>query len=214
MKQDTFTDIEYSFRKKKTRRGRPPLEIEKCCGCICFRNFGGITVAFFCCQEGITMLRLEKVNGKNIWDILKLRVSGEQEGFVAGNDISIIEAYIALTANGHAFPFGVYADDTPVGFLMVGYDADDDWEDAPAIARGNYNLWRLMIDQGFQGRGYGREALRLALKFIRTYPCGPAECCWLSYEPENEAARRLYRSFGFAETGETDGEEVIAALRL
>ena len=160
------------------------------------------------------MLRLEKVNGKNIWDILKLRVSGEQEDFVVGNDISIIEAYIALTANGHAFPFGVYADDTPVGFLMVGYDADDDWEDAPAIARGNYNLWRLMIDQHFQGRGYGREALRLALKFVRTYPCGPAECCWLSYEPENEAARRLYRSFGFAETGETDGEEVIAALRL
>lgn len=160
------------------------------------------------------MLRLEKVNGKNVWDILKLRVSGAQEGFVAGNDISIIEAYIAITANGHAFPFGVYAGDTPVGFLMVGFGADDDWEDAPSIARGNYNLWRLMIDQRFQGRGYGREALRLVLEFIRTFPCGPAECCWLSYEPENEAARRLYHSFGFAETGETDGEEVIAALKL
>ena len=38
------------------------------------------------------MLRLEKVNGKNVWDILKLRVAKEQENFVAHNDISIIEA--------------------------------------------------------------------------------------------------------------------------
>ena len=31
MKQETFTNIEYSFRKKKTKRerGRPPMGIEK-----------------------------------------------------------------------------------------------------------------------------------------------------------------------------------------
>lgn len=38
------------------------------------------------------MLRLEKVTGRNVWDILKLRVRDEQINFVAGNDISIIEA--------------------------------------------------------------------------------------------------------------------------
>ena len=43
------------------------------------------------------MLKLEKVNGKNVWDILKLSVSEEQKAFVAGNDISIIEAYTAIT---------------------------------------------------------------------------------------------------------------------
>lgn len=31
---------------------------------------------------------------------------------------------------------------------------------------------------------------------------------------ENEVARRLDRSFGFDETGETDGDEVIAVLKL
>ena len=71
-----------------------------------------------------------------------------------------------------------------------------------------------MIDKAYQGRGYGREAVRLALEFIRTFPCGKADRCWLSYEPENDAARRLYASFGFRETGETDGEEVIAVLEL
>ena len=160
------------------------------------------------------MLRLEKINGRNVWDILKLSVSDEQENFVALNETSIIEAYTAITANGYAFPFGIYDDDTPVGFLMIGFDKDDYWEDAPAIAAGSYNVWRLMIDKNYQGRGYGREAVRLALEFIKTFPCGKAEFCWLSYEPENETARRLYREYGFEETGEMDGEEVIAVLRL
>ena len=40
------------------------------------------------------MIRIEKINAKNIWDILKLHVSKEQESFVAPNDLSIIEAYI------------------------------------------------------------------------------------------------------------------------
>lgn len=49
-----------------------------------------------------------------------------------------------------------------------------------------------MIDESHQKKGYGREAIRLALEFIKTFPCGKAEYCWLSYEPENEVARRLY----------------------
>ena len=84
------------------------------------------------------MIRLEKVNGSNVWELLKLKVSDDQTSFVASNDISIIEAYTAITGNGYAFPFGIYDDNTPLGFLMIGYDVDDYWEDAPEIARGNY----------------------------------------------------------------------------
>lgn len=40
------------------------------------------------------MIHLEKINGENIWDILKLNVSDSQKNFVASNDISIIEAYL------------------------------------------------------------------------------------------------------------------------
>ncbi len=160
------------------------------------------------------MLHLEKVNGGNIWDLLKLRVAEAQKNYVAPNELSIIEAYVAITGNGHAFPFGIYDDDTAVGFLMVGFDADDYWTDAPEIAKGNYNLWRLMIDEAYQGQGFGKEAVRLALEFIKTLPCGDAEYCWLSYESENEAARRLYSSFGFEETGDMDGDELIAVLKL
>lgn len=160
------------------------------------------------------MLRLEKIHGQNVWDILRLKVAENQRHFVSSNDRSIIEAYTTIAGNGYAFPFGIYDDDTPVGFLMIGFGTDDYWDDAPPVATDNYNLWRLMIDEKHQNEGYGREAVKLALDFIHTFPCGKAEYCWLSYEPENEVARHLYHSFGFEETGEKDCDELIAVLKL
>ena len=65
-----------------------------------------------------------------------------------------------------------------------------------------------------QKRGFGREAIRLALAFIRTWPCGQAEYCALSCEPENEVAKKLYASFGFVENGEMDDDEIVAVLKL
>ena len=95
------------------------------------------------------MIHLEKINGGYIWDILKLNVSESQKSFVASDDISMVEANIAIISNGYAFPFGIFEGNNPVGFLMVGYDKDDYWKDAPAIADGNYNLWGLMIDKKY-----------------------------------------------------------------
>ena len=75
--------------------------------------------------------------------------------------------------------------------MMIGYDSADYWEDTPDIARENYSLWRLMIDENYQKKGFGREAVALGLDFIKSFPCGRSEYCWLSYEPENEVARQL-----------------------
>lgn len=160
------------------------------------------------------MITLRKVDSKNVWKLLRLRVREDQDDFVATNTQSIIEAYTTITAGGVALPFGVYDGETPVGFLMIGYGVDGTYEDAPKIAYNNYSIWRLMIDKDQQGKGYGREALRLALDYIRTFPCGEAEYCYLSYEPENERAKKLYESFGFTENGEYDGDEIVAVLKL
>ena len=56
--------------------------------------------------------------------------------------------------------------------------------------------------------------MKLALDFVKTFPCGKAEYCSLSYEPENEVAAKLYHSFGFVENGEMDGDEIVAVLKL
>ena len=135
------------------------------------------------------MLKLKKINRNNIAEILKLEVFDNQKSFVATNNSSIIEAYIAITENNDVFTFGIYKDDTPFGFLMIGFDVNSDDEGAPKIAKGNYNIWRLMIDKKFQGRGFGEKAMDLALEFINTFLCGKEKYCWLSYESDNDVAR-------------------------
>ena len=160
------------------------------------------------------MLKLKKTNRKNVEEILKLEVFDNQKRFVAPNNISIIEAYLAIVENGHVFTFGIYNDDAPVGFLMIGFDMNSDDEGAPRIAKGNYNIWRFMIDKKFQGKGFGKKAMNLALDFVNTFPCGTAKYCWLSYESDNDIARQLYQSVGFVETDEKDGEEIVAILKL
>ena len=160
------------------------------------------------------MLKLKKINRKNVGEILKLEVFDNQKSFIAPNNISIIEAYLAIVENGHVFTFGIYNDDAPVGFLMIGFDVNSDDEGAPRIAKDNYNIWRFMIDKKFQGKGFGKKAINLALEFVNTFPCGTAKYCWLSYESDNDVARQLYQSIGFVETDEKDGEEIVAILKL
>lgn len=168
-------------------------------------------------------IKLEEVNYWNYDDLIDLKVKESQKGYVASNMYSLAEAYAAVASKGYALPFGIYLEDTPIGFLMLGYYPDIEYarnvfgreEEIPDYIPGSYLVWRFMIDQGYQGKGYGKEAFRLALEYIKTKPCGDAAYCWLSYEPENEVARELYRSFGFEEKEMPKGwDEVPAVLRL
>jgi len=159
------------------------------------------------------VLRLEKITEKNVWRLIELEVDESQKNLVATNTQSLIEAYITVSEGGVALPFGIYDGEKPVGFLMIGYGGEEG-ENVPDIEKVSYCLWRLMIDKSCQHRGYGREAVRLALEYMRTKPVGEAEYCYLSYEPENSVAKELYASFGFEETGELDEEELVARLKL
>lgn len=157
------------------------------------------------------MIQLRKIDYDNFREILSLRVKPEQSSFVADNGYSLAEAF-ALRESGHrALPFGLYHQGQAVGFAMLGYGYIDG---DPQIARGNYLICRLMIAAEYQGRGLGKAALAACLDYIRTGPCGPGEYVWLSYEPENTAARNLYHRAGFHENGEVCGGETVAVLKL
>lgn len=161
-------------------------------------------------------VHLEKLTWDTVDDVLKLKVSKEQKEFVATNRDSMIDAYFALTEEKFpVYTFGIYLEKKPVGFLMIGYDVP--WaEQYYNLPRGYYYIWRFMIDKRYQGNGYGREALKLAVDFVKTSPSGKAEYCWLSYEPENEVARKLYLSFGFEEKKELwkEDQEIPAVYKL
>ena len=70
-----------------------------------------------------------------------------------------------------------------------------------------------MIDKSYQRSCYGKEAIKLALDFIRTFPHGKAEYCWICYDKDNEPARKLYVSMGLKEIGE-QGDNINAVLKL
>ena len=162
------------------------------------------------------MVHLEELNKYNVWDIMDLSVKKEQEGFLASNVWSLVHAYVGNKTNGAVYPFGIYDDDTPVGFLMLAYDYGEvcDDKDAPIISKDNYFLWRLMIDKKYQGKGLGKQTMDAAMDLIRTFLFGEEKKVWLSYEPENTRARDIYQKYGFVENEEMCGNEIVAVYEL
>lgn len=161
------------------------------------------------------MVHLEELNKYNVWDVIELTVKKEQESFIAGNEWSLVHAYVGNKTEGAVYPFGIFDDDKAVGFLMIAYDYGEvcNDPDAPEISQKNYFLWRLMIDGEEQGKGYGKKAVKLALEFVKTFPHGKADYCWLCYDKNNEVARKLYLSMGFQEIGEQD-DDINAVIKL
>lgn len=161
------------------------------------------------------MVHLEELNKYNVWDVIELTVKKEQESFIAGNEWSLVHAYVGNKTEGAVYPFGIFDDDKAVGFLMIAYDYGEvcNDPDAPEISKNNYFLWRLMIDQEEQGKGYGKKAVELALEFVKTFPHGRADYCWICYDKNNEVARKLYLSMGFQEIGEQD-DDINAVIKL
>jgi len=161
------------------------------------------------------MVHLEEINKYNVWDVIELTVKKEQESFIAGNEWSLVHAYVGNKTEGAVYPFGIFDDDKAVGFLMIAYDYGEvcNDPDAPEISQKNYFLWRLMIDEEEQGKGYGKKAVKLALEFVKTFPHGKADYCWLCYDKNNEVARKLYLSMGFQEIGEQD-DDINAVIKL
>jgi diamine N-acetyltransferase len=127
-----------------------------------------------------------------------LAVHRTQENYVANNATSIAQAHFEPKAWFRA----VYADETPVGFVMLFID----------VEKAEYYVWRFMIDVRYQGKGYGKQALQLLINHIRdTYPL--AARITLSYVPGNVEAQKLYASAGFVETGkEEDGEREMELI--
>ncbi|HEX9333643.1 MAG TPA: GNAT family N-acetyltransferase [Anaerolineales bacterium] len=151
-------------------------------------------------------LELRPVTAGNWRGLIKLKVREDQSHFVASNLMSIAEAQFGFEDEGHwdFYPFGAYADQEPVGFVMYCLNFNH--------SRFQAFIMRLMVDENFQGKGYGREIMQLVLKNFRENE--RIKNIGISYEPENVGARNLYASLGFVEPGEMLGDETLAVLNL
>ena len=66
-------------------------------------------------------------------------------------------------------------------------------------ARKQYTLWKFLIDEQYQNKGYGRKALQLAIDYlIDTFNVTEI---FTGVALGNETAKHLYMSVGFEATG-------------
>jgi diamine N-acetyltransferase len=152
------------------------------------------------------VVTLRELTDVNRAAVLALRVAPQQERFVGG---SVQGALDDASQYPRAKPWYrvIYADEEPVGFVMVSWDVEPE----PPQIIGPWFLWKLLIDQRYQGRGYGSEAVRQVAGLVRAE--GASELL-TSYVPQEGGPAGFYRRLGFAPTGEldTNGEVIVRLL--
>ena len=97
---------------------------------------------------------------------------------------------------------GVLRASVPAGFVMCADQTEqqkDPW------------LWRLLIDKSHQGVGVGTFALNAVIERYRKLDMQRVLTAW---HPGEGNAGDFYKKFGFIETGEIIGEEIVAELKL
>jgi GNAT superfamily N-acetyltransferase len=129
-------------------------------------------------------------------EIFELKVAEHQESFVANNMGSFAQAYF----HEEARPFGLYANDVAVGFVM--FSVED-------LDQGTVWVWRLMIAAEHQRKGFGRQAMQAMLTHVRGLE-GARELKLSHVDGVPDSPGPFYAALGFEYTGEIEhGERVM-----
>ena len=145
------------------------------------------------------MLHLKTIDQTNWEACAALKPKQEQERLIASNLYSIAESQFLSGFSSMA----IYQEASMIGYTLFGVDPDDQ----------NYWIYRLMIDQQYQGNGYGVQAVQIILNQIRNRTdC--TDVCLIGYHPDNGAAKRVYEKVGFAEQGLAPWGEMIAEYKF
>ncbi len=145
------------------------------------------------------MVSLKEINEDNFRAVVEMKLEGEQSKYVASNVYSLAQAWLYPE---EAKPYAIYKDEEIIGFMMLDWDEEER----------ECGIWRFMIANNQQGKGYGRKALEYAVNRIKE--TGKFDYVSLDYAPGNNVGKHLYESVGFRETGEIEEGEIIMKLDL
>lgn len=144
------------------------------------------------------MIEIKLVDESSYQAVLDLKISeaDERARFVSPNVRSLADAWL-YRENGDV----IYWNELVVGFLLLEIDKDE----------AEYFIWRIMIGQQYQGRGYGRKALEVLIKEAQM----DRVCSHIvaDYVVGNEKMKHLLTSLGFQETGFIEENNEVA-MRL
>ncbi len=152
------------------------------------------------------VVSLREITDANRSAVESLAVSQVQDEYVATVTVSLADALEYPEAK--AWNRAIYADDEPDGFVMI----SDGITDPDPTLLGPYYLWRLLVDERHQGRGYGAAAVDLVVGHVRTRP--DAEVLLVSCHVGPDSPIPFYEHYGFVRTGEVHEDEPVLALPL
>lgn len=143
------------------------------------------------------MIRLELVNKDNFDAVLEVSLSAADERKVASVEYSLAQAWL-YKDNGQLYPYAVLFGQKVVGFVLLSIQEDK-----------NYYVWRLLIDQYYQNRGYGKEVIRQVIGLAKEDPSCPT--ITMNYVIGNHKMRYILEKFGFQSVGMI-GQEIKMEL--
>ena len=126
----------------------------------------------------VVSVRLDPLTPENRGRVIAVEVTDAQRPFLDTQDFAefVADAPSYRTYRVHA----ICDSDTLVGFVSVGYTADD---------RLKWWIPLLIIDRRWQGKGYGRAAMLAIIQHVREV-APDCRTVGLSYKPENAIAER------------------------
>ena len=146
------------------------------------------------------MIRLIPVTEDNWMDVASLTVKEQQRNYVAPAIGILARGYVYRGCNVKIYAFD--EDGTIVGIALV-----REFTDEPL----GYDLQQFMVDQRYQNKGYGSQALRLILDELRKENhYDHVELCVKKADAE---AIRLYEKHGFTDSGYVD-EDLPDSLNM
>lgn len=158
-------------------------------------------------------ITLQPITSDNWIDCISLKPTAEQAriGFVAPNPISLAQAHYEPWWQ----PYGIYAsigaEEVMVGFVMYGRWPTTGLPPHHAGANPGIDfILRFMIDERYQGRGYGRAAMVAVIAQIKAQP--DVQAIEISYDVANPVMAHLCTQLGFQPTGRIMDGEIEARL--
>ena len=135
-------------------------------------------------------ITLRDITGDNYFQVLELKITPEQEAakYVSPVVRSLADAWF-YREEGIAYPKAVYADEDLVGFIMYELDPEEQ----------QVFVWRFLIDQAFQGKGYGRQTIEVVMEMAKEQ--AQITKVVADYVDGNEPMKKILLDLGFEETG-------------
>lgn len=148
-----------------------------------------------------------KVNSSNLDKLITLSVGDSQEHLISENAVWLAEAGVM----DDSMNFGIFLEGQAAGLIsfidprILASEDDHFHHDCLYV-------WRVMVDQKFQGKGLGREAVDFALNFARILGLKGVTLTTMDQEKGN--ALNFYLSLGFEPTGRRLEDEIELIRRL